>query len=188
MPRGFVGALGSLEEVQVVLLIAEPSSPFSYERYDAERDLLEETFQQTFGSLERGEGLIHRNLRFVLDQIFPNTSLADQLRSTWITNTYLCDAPTDGGNVAASRERECVGRYLGPELDLFKGLPIIALGRKAHRRALMAMVNTPNLSRAWAVSPPGCNQPEARRSWVEAATRARALIGLLGGPHDQCPR
>ena len=45
VPRGFIGALGSLDEVQVVILVAEPGSPLFAESYECDDTLMTQTYQ-----------------------------------------------------------------------------------------------------------------------------------------------
>ena len=176
VPRGFVGALDRLEDVRVVLLLGEPGPPYSREQYGDGADLLEETCQHTFACLDRPDDQMHKNLRYVLDQIFPGFILRDQLRSAWITETYLCSPPTALASVDASCERECADRYLGKQLQLFRHLPVIALGGKAQSRVKRTRVEVPNLINAWSVSPPGANRPKARESWTKAADEVRTWM------------
>ena len=95
VPRGFIGALGAIDEVKVVILVAEFGDP----------------------------------------HLFPDLRLRDQLRKAWITETYLCSAAEEAGRVPSSAENECVSCHLSHQLEVFGGLPVIALGTKAQARA-----------------------------------------------------
>lgn len=174
VPRGFVGALGRLEEVKVVILLAEPGDPHGVEAYRG-RNQIEQTFAYTFKVLDEGTDLFHRNLKYLLDRLFPKLSLKDQLRKAWITETYLCSAPQEAGPVPVVAERECTSRYLAGQLELLDGLPVIALGGKAYKRA-SRVPSACNLKQAFSVGPPGCNQRKARPSWDAAAEWAKAMF------------
>lgn len=123
-----------------------------------------------------GGSLFHENLRYILDLIFPKTDIVQQLRKTWITEGYLCSAPSEGAHVKAEAEKECANRYLGKQLDLFGDIPVIALGAKAQKRTKRVMRRPQNLIEAYAVAPPGSNHTPARPSWQAAAKQARRMI------------
>ena len=174
VPRGFVGALGRLDEVKVVILLAEPGDPHSLETYHG-RNQLEQTCEYTFKSLSEGTDLFHRNLKYLLGRLFPSLPLKDQLRTAWVTETYLCSAPEETGPVLRDAEKECASRHLARQLELLDSLPLIALGGKAYRRASRVQ-GVRNLKKAYAVGPPGCNHRPARPSWDAAANWARAMF------------
>ena len=173
VPRGFIGALGTIKEVEVVILLAEPGHPLPDEAY-RERNKLSRTCRYTFKALETGAYPFHRNLKYLLDRIFrPTRRLECQLRKAWITETYLCSIPRTTEQVPPDAERECADRYLDRQLALLEGLPIIALGGKAQKRAQRY---TSNLIRAHSPARPGANQRGARPSWDEAAKQARRIM------------
>ena len=173
-PRGFVGALGNIDEVEVVILLAEPGDPHSNEAYRSSNKL-DETCEYTFRVLNEGTDLFHRNLKYLLDRLFPELLLKDQLRKAWVTETYLCSAPKETGPVLASAENECASRYLTWQLELMNGLPVIALGGKAHNRSRQVIPDTQNLKRflhpsAWK------SNADFRRSYEEAAEWAHDMM------------
>ncbi len=174
VPRGFVGALGQLEEVKVVILLAEPGDPHGVETYRGQ-GYLEQACEYTFKVLSEGTDLFHRNLKYVINRLFPGLPLRDQLRKVWITESYLCSAPSETGPVLRIAEKECASRYLAQQLELFDGLPVIALGGKAYNRA-KRVPGVRNLKKAYAVGPPGCNHRPARPSWDDAAEWAREMF------------
>ena len=174
VPRGFVGAFGRLDEIKVVILLAEPGDPHGVEAYRG-GNYLEQTCEYTYKVLREGTDLFHRNLKYLLNGLFPGLSLKDQLRESWITETYLCSAPQETGPVRAAAEKECASRYLARQLELLDGLPVIALGGKAYTRA-KRVPGVRNLKKAYAVGPPGCNHRPARPSWDAAAKWARTFF------------
>lgn len=180
IPRGFVGATSSLGEVEVVLLVAEPGNPYPHDWLSPRTEphsLLNQSCLDTFGHFRDENDQFHRNLRRVLSLIFPGLELAEQLKKAWITETYLCSAPQETGPVRSQSERWCAEHYLAKQLELFDGRPVIALGRKAQRRA---KPYAPNLIEAYAVAPPGSNRRAALPSWEAAAERARQMIAARG--------
>ena len=173
VPRGFVGALGDVKEVEVVILVAEPGNPHPNEAYRSSNKL-DETCEYTFNVLNEGTDLFHRNLKYLLDRLFPGIPLKDQLRKAWVTESYLCSAPKETGPVLTDAENECASRYLTRQLELLNGLPVIALGGKAHKR-VSRVPDVRNLKKAYSVAPPGCNHKPARPSWDAAAEWARDI-------------
>ena len=174
VPRGFVGALGTIEEVEVVILLAEPGNPHANEAYRGP-NRLDETCEYTFKVLSRGTDLFHRNLKYLLDRIFPRLHLKDQLKKAWVTETYLCSAPKETGPVLTAAENECASRYLACQLELLNGLPVIALGGKSYKR-VRRVPGVQNLKKAYSIAPPGCNHKPARPSWDAAAEWAHDLM------------
>ena len=176
VPRGFAGALSTIDEVEVVLIVAEPGDPYGSDPISPVLTLdgmLNQTCKDTFEHYRDGVDPFHRNMRFLLDLIFPNIRFEEQLKKAWITESHLCSAPQEGGNVPARAWRGCADRYLARQLALFEGLPVIALGGKAQQRARRY---APDLISAYAIAPPGSNHRPARPSWEAAAAQAREMI------------
>lgn len=176
VPRGFVGALSSAEEVEVVVVAAEPGNPLSEETYRHNRVLFDRVFRHTFDLTMGRSTQFHENLRCLLDLIFPKLEIGQQLEKAWVTESYLCSAPKEGGRIGATAEMECAERYLRKQLDLFGDVPVIACGGKAHRRVKRVTRYPQNLIRAYALAPPGSNHSPARPSWRDAAKQAREMI------------
>ena len=176
VPRGFVGALSTLQEVKVVIVAAEPGYPLPTETYRQNGSLFSQTVRHTFKLAISGGTPFHKNLRCLLDLIFPKLEIGQQLEKVWVTESYLCSAPKEGGSIGVTAEKECAERYLRKQLELFGDVPVIACGRKAHRRVERVTPYPQNLIRAYALSPPGSNHTCARPSWQDAARRARKMI------------
>ena len=186
IPRAFVGALGTIEEVRVVIVTAQPSLPLPEEPilYSelSQDEMLEATCRHTFECLrdcwERRDPIMtfQRRIRYLLDQIFqPNRSLEDQLKQAWITQTFLCTAPGgDGSRIRMPEARECGERYLIRQLDLFGDLPVIVLGRDAQRR-LSAIYHRPNVIEAPSPNRRG-SRAELELCYRNAALRARRMM------------
>ena len=108
VPRGYLGATGRLDDVDLVLLVAEPGGPHedaAMEPRDERKRLAAETVADTYRCFLERTDLFHRNVRDVLDMALPRMPFATQLSKVWITNTYLCSAPREGGTVPAAAER-----------------------------------------------------------------------------------
>ena len=75
VPRGFIGALGDIKEVEVVILTAQPDAPplpeepGLYSQVKRE-ELLDQTCQYTFECFRRRRTTYHEGIRYLLDQIF----------------------------------------------------------------------------------------------------------------------
>ena len=175
VPRGFIGALGRLDEVKVVILLSEPGNPHPTESYKG-RNKLRQTSEYTFNAIEQGTDRFHRRLKYLLTLLLPNLPLEDQLRKAWVTQTYLCSAPTESGQVQRAAEDECGTRYLSGQLALLPGRPVLALGvGKAYRRAERVMHNARNLRHALHPSARKSNA-DFQRSYEAAAKWTRAMF------------
>lgn len=157
VPRGYFGALGGLSEVQLVLVFAEPGNPHSGEGHIG----IDSAFSYAYDCFKSGKNQFHRNVRFILDLCWPNESFENQMHHVWLTESVLCSAKQEGGHVGTSIGRDCVQRYLVPQLELFPDALVVALGLKAQHRLNGIVDYYP----AYAVAPPGCNKSQAKDSW-----------------------
>jgi hypothetical protein len=172
MPRGFCGATGTLSEVEVVFIVAEPGDPHSSEAYEADASPYEKlscVFQYVYQCFETGHDQFHRNVRDILGSCWPNLVFHDQMRRVWITESSLCSAAREGGHVPISVHRQCREQYLKRQLALLSDRIVVALGRKAQYRVgrIEGVLN------AASVAPPGCNFKGARQSWERVAEVVR---------------
>ena len=107
-PRGFIGAFGDLEEVQLVIVVAEPGDPFTSDRLGravSPLALIAETCRATFDSYDKGKDQFHRNVRFLLNCVFREMPLKQQLVRTWITEFELSRVPRRDAVPAARASR-----------------------------------------------------------------------------------
>ena len=162
VPRGFLGATGSLREVELVLVFAEPGDPHDEEKHES----MDTSLDYTYRCMKLGTDQFHRNVRHILNLCFPEDSFDSQLCKTWMTESLLCSAPKEGGSVKASSWRACAACYLKPQLDLLSQAFVVALGSKAQSR--LKSIGIPFFP-AGAAAPPGCNFPSAKSSWDEVA-------------------
>jgi len=135
VPRGFCGATGEVEDVTLVLVMAEPGDPHPEEVHAEEPDAaLQSTYDYSCQCYQKGRDLFHRNVRKILDLCFPGMSFDDQMRRTWMTESVLCSAITEGAPVRGPVEKVCRVRYLDQQLNLFPNAVVAALGGKAAKR------------------------------------------------------
>ncbi len=172
VPRGFVGAVGALEDVQLVLVFAEPGDPHDRESYPegaSPREILEKACTYAYNAFVSGKDLFHRNVGYILDACWPSLSLEAQLRHVWLTESVLCSASVECGRVPAATTRACRVRYLEAQLELLPNATVAALGGKAKER----LRGWPKVKAASSVAPPGCNFRNARRSWNDVISAVR---------------
>jgi len=172
VPRGFRGATGTIAEVKLVLVCAEPGNAYDDETHDGPTpiDKLRSAYTKGNSYIERPADQFARNLRTILNYAWPGQTFEQQMRKTWLTESVLCSAAVEGGRVPLFVERECADRYLRRQLSLFPDARVVALGRKAQDRlARVGIAFVP----AWAAAPPGCNRREAPESWQRAVAGLR---------------
>ncbi len=180
VPRGFIGAFGTLNEVEVVIVTAEPGEPLDDETQVIEHLSAEErvhhicrfTYDQLVGRVPHAHDY-HPNMRYILDQIWPELPLDEQLTKTWIAESVLCSAPRSGGEVPQLIEATCRGSYLDQQLALLPGRLVVALGGKAKAR----LVGEYFASGYHPSATHGKTQKErAKESWRAAAKQIRAAL------------
>lgn len=167
-PRGFLGATGRIEDIELVLVFAEPGDPHPNEKHDGSID---SPLAYAMRCFAEGTDLFHRNVRHVLDLCFPSQGIREQLRKAWLTESVLCSAAKEGGHVPVAVSRNCANTYLVPQLQLMSNAFVAALGSKAQSRLIAAGVT--NFFPAAAVAPPGATRPAAKASWVALAEEFR---------------
>ena len=142
VPCAFGGATGSLDEVRLIIVTAEPGDPSDAAGYrGTPADMVRNSLRIFHEAMENG-GIerrgrptpFHRNMRRILDAFWPDEPLVAQLRKTWTTNAVLCPAEVSGGAHPPRVRRTCVDTYLAPQLNLFPNAFVLALGVKARGR------------------------------------------------------
>lgn len=188
LPRGFIGGFGELADIELVLIVVEPANPRSgtnYRLFRRRTDTLEQVCRDAFGHFNPPYISYHRNLRYILDICWPRLPLYEQLKRVWITESYLCSAPTVAGSVPRMSERACYADYLAPQLELLKDRVIVALGSKARRR----IGNIQNVDYADAVATR--NPRAAQATWkkipklLNGRRRRRPARGLPSGEGEE---
>lgn len=146
MPCGFGGATGSIEDVKLVIVTAEPGDPPDAAAYTGGPDSMLANSLHIFhaamlnGSVLRGgrTAPFHRNMLRILKIFWPRDNLDEQLKKTWTTNAVLCPTPKSGGAHSSRVEDTCTRTYLAAQLAVFSGAFVFALGSKAKRRMTAA--------------------------------------------------
>ena len=162
IPRGFLGATGRPEEVELVLVFAEPGDP-----QPGDHKTLEEALDHAHRSFRAGNGVFHQKARAFFDLCWPDLAFEDQLKRVWVTESVLCSAAWSTGPVPRAIELECGERYLRGQLALFPNALVVALGSKAQDR--LRRIGIRDFEPAHAFGLPGCYQKEAGPSWVRVA-------------------
>lgn len=171
IPRGFLGATGELEDIEVVMIFAEPGHAHGEEQYDPKAeplDLLMSGVRHTYNCFSSGHDLFHRNARWFISNLFPDLSFDQQLRHVWMTEGRLCSIANEIGNV---RDRTCARSFLIPQLELLPQAAVVAFGGKAQDYLKGQMRDW---LRAYALAPPGANHTTARPSWEAAIAEIKA--------------
>lgn len=168
VPRGFCGATGSPEEVELILVTAEPGDPIAGERYLAGD--LAAPMQWSEQSLRHPPTPFHQNIRRILNLCFPGLSLDQQMRHVWRTNSVLCSARVESGSVPSTVEITCAKTYLLPQIAAFPRAVVAALGGKAQRRLERAGIE------CWPALHPSSRKSNADKqaSWQALADCVRA--------------
>ncbi|MCU0908959.1 MAG: hypothetical protein MUF73_16325 [Rhodobacteraceae bacterium] len=170
VPRGFLGATGRPDEVEVVMVLAEPGTPYpgSGFRSGTAADLMAQAVADTHRTIRDSQDLFHRNLRWFLNQLWPGRPFDDQLRHVWITEGRLCSVAVESGGL---RDATCADRYLRAQIAALPGAVVVGFGGKA--QAYLRRLRVPHLA-AYALAPPGANHRPARPSWEAAIAAIRA--------------
>lgn len=166
VPRGFSGACGNLEEVEVVIVVAEPGDPHRLEKHTG----LESAYKYAWQCFENSKDLYHRNFRYFVNLCFPNVTFYEQMKKVWLTESVLCSAPLETGPLRSKGAEYCIERYLLPQLRLFPNAKVVAFGGKAQSRLKGKVL----FHSARALAPPGCNHKGSRESWQQVAEMIRA--------------
>lgn len=186
IPRGFLGATADLNDVELVLVFAEPGDPQADEVHTGIESALHYVYYYHQGQRDQ----FHRNVRYVLNLCWPEIPFEAQLKRVWMTESVLCSAPRECGPVPRSTERACGERYLLRQLALFPNALVVALGTKAQTR-LRALGHKDFLA-VGALAPPGCNQTRVRESWnlipQELARRRGRPVDFLSGAYTESGR
>lgn len=168
IPRGFLGATGDLTDVEAIFIIAEPGHPHPDERYSDEarpEQLLSEAVRHTYRSYRDGTDLFHRNMRWVMDQLWSG-SFDEKLGRVWITEGRLCSIDNE---IGAFNDKLCAPTYLSRQLSLMPSAPIVLFGGKARQRvAGFSGLENRLVIEARALAPPGANHKASKPSWESA--------------------
>lgn len=179
-PRGYAGATGSLSDIALVLVVAEPGEPPRGAKPQplADPDTLVNVIGTNVGNaFENSKSAFHRNVRYIIDQCWPGLAYPEQMRRTWITEGVLCSAEVTTGPVPKIVEKECATRYLSKQLALLPDAFVIAIGGKARSRIKLTG-GKPHAS-VFAAGLPGANFKGAKPSWNAAGAAFQVHLRRL---------
>ena len=165
IPRGYLGATGSLEDVRLVMVFSEPGHPYSEDGYNSKigaDGLIELSVSHTYSCFNSGQDVFHRNARWFIDQIYPNLSFNEQLRHVWLTEGRLCSIDNE---IGSTTDRTCAKHYLKGQVDMLPNATVVAFGGKAKK--YLQGIGIQYIG-AYALAPPGANHKPARPSWEAA--------------------
>lgn len=142
VPRGFAGGHGELHEICLVIVTSEPGPRADGETYAGSADDMLRSAIENFERFLLHDGLkrdgrpapYHQRLSKVLAKCWPGRSHEEVLRTTFLTNSVLCSAPSSRAPHEEHVELKCGANYLKPTLDALPHKFILALGGKALRR------------------------------------------------------
>jgi len=171
VPRGFLGALGELPEVEVIMVFSEPGFPYPGQFFDerlTDREMIVAVCDHVYQAFQSAKDLFHRNIRWFLDELYPDKSFDEQLRYVWMTEGRLCSVERE---IGGARDPLCAHTYLGKQIARFPDATIIAFGGTARR--YLNRLNIDFVS-AYAMAPPGANHKPARPSWEAAVDQVKS--------------
>lgn len=167
IPRGFLGATGLPEDVEVVMIFSQPGDPHDNEYYApklTQFNLMLGGLNHTYECFAEKKDKFHENVRWFIDELYPACSFDEQLRHVWLTEGRLCSFENE---ISTTTDRTCAREFLSRQLDLFPEAEVVAFGRKAQGYLDALRVG---YIEAYSLAPPGANHKPARPSW-EAAIR-----------------
>ena len=165
IPRGYVGATGTAENVEVVMVFSEPGHPHDDESYDASLGLdhlMAACTDHAYECFKHRTDLFHRNARWFISQLYPDMTFNEQLRRVWLTEGRLCSIDIEIGKTT---DRTCASNYLVQQIKLLPNATVVAFGGKAKHYLRGLGVD---FIGAYALAPPGANHRPARPSWKAA--------------------
>ena len=178
VPRGFSGATGSLEEVYLLMVFAEPGFPLSGETYSGDpRTDLHFLLNATY--LRLGTNQFHRNITAFLDRVFPSLAgnIDAQLKHVWLTESRHCSLASELGTIRKRDRAICSKTHLVEQIKLFPNAMVLLAGGKA--ADVKDLLQNPVLCGAFA--PPGCNHKTVKDSHDRAAAVCgRHVASLMG--------
>ena len=135
VPRGFSGATGSLDEVYLVMVFAEPGFPLPEEKFSGnpERDL-EVLLDPKY--LRSRTNPFHANIRTFLDGVFPQFcgDFDRQLNHVWLTQSRLCSISEELGTIKRSARLMCSRKHLVEQVKLFPNAIVLLAGARREKR------------------------------------------------------
>ncbi len=153
------------------MVFAEPGHPHPDERYDALASadaLLEASMRHAYKSFRDGQDMFHRNVRWFIDQVYPELEFDAQLRRVWMTEGRLCSIDNE---IGGTTDKTCAKHYLRRQIGMFPNAVVVGFGGKAQK--YLSGLGLDFVS-AYALAPPGANHLPARPSWDAAVAAVRS--------------
>jgi hypothetical protein len=169
IPRGFIGCTGELDEVETIMVLAEPGHPNpEKESYEAEltpEEFIQKSMNYGLCSLKNGRTPFYDNVRWFIDQLYPGASVEEWSKKIWKTQSRFCSIDQEIGTVSGPNKSLCAEELLMPQINLLPNATTVLFGGKARKRIGPLI---PNSISAYALAPPGANHQPARPSWLRA--------------------
>lgn len=165
VPRGYVGATGTPEDVEVIMVFSEPGHPHGNENYDASlgaEHVMAACTSHAYDSFKHGTDLFHRNVRRFISQLYPDMTFDEQLKRVWLTEGRLCSIDVE---IGSTTDRTCATNYLAEQIRILPNASVVAFGNKAKHYLKGLGVD---FIGAYALAPPGANHKPAQPSWQAA--------------------
>ena len=189
VPRGFLGATGELDEVELVMVLAEPGDPKRTENYVgglAPAESLRRVADFVHRTYVDRDGTVQCVVRWFLDRRFRGMNFDHQLRRVWITQSRLCSLDESGGSARTSLYTRCENDYLVAQLRLFPNVPIVAFGGKAQSVIRRLKVDVPVFE---VPHPSARGSEESKRSeWEQAIAKLLSREDPRGSTQSGAPR
>jgi len=128
IPRGFIGATGKPEDVEVVMVFSEPGHPHHGEGHDSNAspiDLMRSGMAHVHKCYKTRTDTFHSNVRWFMSQLYPNLTFDEQLRHIWLTEGRLCSIDNE---IGSTRDRTCAAFYLTRQIALLPNAVVVAFG------------------------------------------------------------
>jgi len=182
VPRGYFGAPRLISDIELVIVLAEPSNPVPGENHSwiaGCADVASAMAERMTQSILSRNSAFSRNLTFILECCWTPLDLEAAIQRTWITESVLCSAEYPCAPVLSAAT--CTSNYLIQQLHLFPAAFLVALGRKAQGR-----LRSLGYDAAYAPSPakPSGNWHSSKHAWEQLGTlfqqeRKRASIKII---------
>lgn len=188
IPRGMLGATGTIDEVQLILVLAEPGNPHEGDDYwlrenygikvstseDRER-MFKAACEYTYKCYAKHKDTHHTNVRVILDLCFGSAIGFDtQLKHVWITESTLCSLPENqpesGGHMPVDISERCAILQINKQLNLFPNAMVALIGGKARTRAKYMNLLGKTVAKTESSSPTDRRPQKMRNTWRELAS------------------
>lgn len=181
-PRHIAGNITNPDDVQVILLLAEPgSSPGEEEKHCPQSSWLDDVTCDGLGNGgcrvrydDKAKRLYEKNPRDFIQMIWPADRYVDRMKKVIITNSFWMQGHSSGGSIPV-RAIDDFSVHLKSIISSFPNAIVVASGLKAINRARRANVEVLEMG---SLMPPGSNQALVRDTWRVTADIVRRKLGL----------